>query len=120
MIRRPPRSTRTDTLFPYTTLFRSPARRHDADLRQLIDHQRVGILGRDLDGEVVDLADFADRGEVAADVRALAAGALEGKQHVIGGERLATLELHVFAQLEAPTGRKIGRASGRERGGKYV
>src|SRR3546814_8523009 len=30
MIRRPPRSTRTDTLFPYTTLFRSlPARRSD-------------------------------------------------------------------------------------------
>src|SRR3546814_21158398 len=27
MIRRPPRSTRTDTLFPYTTLFRSPAER---------------------------------------------------------------------------------------------
>src|SRR3546814_1762786 len=26
MIRRPPRSTRTDTLFPYTTLFRSPYR----------------------------------------------------------------------------------------------
>src|SRR3546814_14446338 len=25
MIRRPPRSTRTDTLFPYTTLFRSKA-----------------------------------------------------------------------------------------------
>src|SRR3546814_16545934 len=29
MIRRPPRSTRTDTLFPYTTLFRSlPGDRH--------------------------------------------------------------------------------------------
>src|SRR3546814_4639897 len=28
MIRRPPRSTRTDTLFPYTTLFRS---RHDPE-----------------------------------------------------------------------------------------
>src|SRR3546814_12983957 len=27
MIRRPPRSTRTDTLFPYTTLFRSAANR---------------------------------------------------------------------------------------------
>src|SRR3546814_15285000 len=26
MLRRPPRSTRTDTLFPYTTLFRSPRR----------------------------------------------------------------------------------------------
>src|SRR3546814_3594960 len=35
MIRRPPRSTRTDTLFPYTTLFRSPgcgrSRRRAAD-----------------------------------------------------------------------------------------
>src|SRR3546814_3767936 len=31
MIRRPPRSTRTDTLFPYTTLFRSVRRRY-ADL----------------------------------------------------------------------------------------
>src|SRR3546814_20179884 len=30
MIRRPPRSTRTDTLFPYTTRFRSPARRRAA------------------------------------------------------------------------------------------
>src|SRR3546814_5856799 len=27
MIRRPPRSTRTDTLFPYTTLFRSSGRK---------------------------------------------------------------------------------------------
>src|SRR3546814_3354590 len=30
MIRRPPRSTRTDTLFPYTTLFRSAARQRHA------------------------------------------------------------------------------------------
>src|SRR3546814_9542136 len=29
MIRRPPRSTRTDTLFPYTTLFRSELTRTD-------------------------------------------------------------------------------------------
>src|SRR3546814_16193043 len=36
MIRRPPRSTRTDTLFPYTTLFRSDlaSRRIDAVLRE--------------------------------------------------------------------------------------
>src|SRR3546814_12177622 len=34
MLRRPPRSTRTDTLFPYTTLFRSVAawRRHSTRL----------------------------------------------------------------------------------------
>src|SRR3546814_1864528 len=31
MIRRPPRSTRTDTLFPYTTLFRSPGILRDVD-----------------------------------------------------------------------------------------
>src|SRR3546814_20442539 len=31
MIRRPPRSTRTDTLFPYTTLFRSQADRVAGD-----------------------------------------------------------------------------------------
>src|SRR3546814_1815568 len=36
MIRRPPRSTRTDTLFPYTTLFRSETCRRRRDARQ--DH----------------------------------------------------------------------------------
>src|SRR3546814_6096229 len=34
MIRRPPRSTRTDTLFPYTTLFRSPDRPQRQHQRQ--------------------------------------------------------------------------------------
>src|SRR3546814_20817349 len=34
MIRRPPRSTRTDTLFPYTTLFRSDADRRPARPRR--------------------------------------------------------------------------------------
>src|SRR3546814_18390345 len=38
MIRRPPRSTRTDTLFPYTTLFRSLAVAMSAAL-----HKRGGI-----------------------------------------------------------------------------
>src|SRR3546814_11050533 len=33
MIRRPPRSTRTDTLFPDTTLFRSVRRRHGREDR---------------------------------------------------------------------------------------
>src|SRR3546814_15031722 len=35
MIRRPPRSTRTDTLFPYTTLFRSASTVGVLGLRQL-------------------------------------------------------------------------------------
>src|SRR3546814_2790805 len=44
MIRRPPRSTRTDTLFPYTTLFRS-----------LVDEaQRLLEIGIGLAGEADD------------------------------------------------------------------
>src|SRR3546814_5538776 len=42
MIRRPPRSTRTDTLFPYTTLFRSAAARglrHPAPGRRRLDRR---------------------------------------------------------------------------------
>src|SRR3546814_16746247 len=42
MIRRPPRSTRTDTLFPYTTLFRSIiGRSEDEEQPGLIDIVRV-------------------------------------------------------------------------------
>src|SRR3546814_6484775 len=42
MIRRPPRSTRTDTLFPYPTLFRSTAWLHD--LRPMLDHGEVRAI----------------------------------------------------------------------------
>src|SRR3546814_9521002 len=39
MIRPPPRSTRTDTLFPYTTLFRSPAARGIQRLLRRLAHR---------------------------------------------------------------------------------
>src|SRR3546814_3939706 len=75
MIRRPPRSTRTDTLFPYTTLFRS-----------LGDHvQRVASLDLVLGLLLLALAVGGDHG----------AGALAGVLHDQG---LANLEL-VAAQL---------------------
>src|SRR3546814_4654157 len=52
MIRRPPRSTRTDTLFPDTTLFRSPAAwvRHDENtansaVREMRRWHRVRTVG---------------------------------------------------------------------------
>src|SRR3546814_2348279 len=51
MIRRPPRSTRTDTLFPYTTLFRSlvaPIAVH----HQLALHQYFAVVG-DADRDVL-------------------------------------------------------------------
>src|SRR3546814_12720827 len=48
IIRRPPRSTRTDTLFPYTTLFRSPdhARCVDPQQRSQSSRCRKRVEGR--------------------------------------------------------------------------
>src|SRR3546814_16054690 len=58
MIRRPPRSTRTDTLFPYTTLFRSA-------LHLARDH-RQGLLGAAL---LLGLADADDAHQPGAERR---------------------------------------------------
>src|SRR3546814_19262782 len=44
MIRRPPRSTRTDTLFPYTTLFRSSNLRRDQQQAASERQQTEGLL----------------------------------------------------------------------------
>src|SRR3546814_5328217 len=49
MRRRPPRSTRTDTLFPYTTLFRSPASRAGRAAGAL-RHRRPHGAGRAVGG----------------------------------------------------------------------
>src|SRR3546814_17645888 len=55
MILRPPRSTRTDTLFPYTTLFRSPAAgalvapKHK-HYGAIVETKRAGELLRAIDG----------------------------------------------------------------------
>src|SRR3546814_7622583 len=52
MIRRPPRSTRTDTLFPYTTLFRSsrtdgrPGRQPLCRNQLSLDRSRLCLLAR--------------------------------------------------------------------------
>src|SRR3546814_12903989 len=53
MIRRPPRSTRTDTLFPYTTLFRSPAH-HDI----LLELEAGDAIGQQPAGTVVPVIDM--------------------------------------------------------------
>src|SRR3546814_12988823 len=49
MIRRPPSSTRTDTLFPYTTLFRSPAAAGIDEPVQDAEGQSGGRLPADAD-----------------------------------------------------------------------
>src|SRR3546814_13656078 len=64
MIRRPPRSTRTDTLFPYTTLFRSDGgekgsaqgalEQYAINLNERAAEGRVDpLIGRDLEVERV-------------------------------------------------------------------
>src|SRR3546814_7894869 len=57
MIRRPPRSTRTDTLFPYTTLFRSldPG----VFIRSMATRGTLGGLSR----AAADAVDLMDRSE---------------------------------------------------------
>src|SRR3546814_2832980 len=65
MIRRPPRSTRTDTLFPYTTLFRSAAgadrrRARGGAVHRVRARGRRPHPGRDPDSRA-RLAGLADR-----------------------------------------------------------
>src|SRR3546814_21054606 len=105
MIRRPPRSTRTDTLFPYTTLFRSRqqpgaelALFQMAGLRVARGDQRRG----EVEGEPVAalelLAEAASELGIAVEPRHLVL--------VLHGEQLEIVE--------------IGRASCRERVCQYV
>src|SRR3546814_6244922 len=60
MIRRPPRSTRTDTLFPYTTLFRSRPRPPYSYPRALAPQPEDDDLPRDRD-RADDEHDVAER-----------------------------------------------------------
>src|SRR3546814_15231342 len=74
MIRRPPRSTRTDTLFPYTTLFRSLVRVIDLSPRS----PRV-IAQRSYRGAAVSGADdVISEGRVCLDTPPLAALGMNG------------------------------------------
>src|SRR3546814_2642076 len=83
MIRPPPRSTRTDTLFPYTTLFRSvqpppvPKPTLDPELRPVsVDGDGTGAVGLQLDGIGAGLLRRLQDAEGAADVAVMIAGHL--------------------------------------------
>src|SRR3546814_15481744 len=55
MIRRPPRSTRTDTLFPYTTLFRSCRECRSAAAHHAGESRRARQRAHERGGRVPDL-----------------------------------------------------------------
>src|SRR3546814_3537373 len=70
MIRRPPRSTRTDTLVPYTTLFRSLVAAAMTGGCVTATHARPGTLDAVLDKLVEAGADVGTRGDsITVDMR---------------------------------------------------
>src|SRR3546814_14142085 len=124
MIRRPPRSTRTYTLFPYTTLFRSRLKHIDAvaaveTLRPLVSPQGSLTANRNANSLVV--ADFADN---IRRIRALA----DSIDRDTSTSRIVTLQnagareiaqaLQALAPSAGEGAQEIGRAACRERGGQ--
>src|SRR3546814_12119637 len=115
MIRRPPRSTRTDTLFPYTTLCRS-------DLRLRV--QRIAVLVDRIEQCHVHGVEHAERHrgiERARMQQTLRMAERVRIAHEIDVRRLA---LHpgapVWIEGVAVRAAEIGRSACRERVGQYV
>src|SRR3546814_5754795 len=90
MIRRPPRSTRTDTLFPYTTLFRSKA---GASLHV----RHLGVLGHVL-MNCQTLGEVAE--QLARYIRLL--GQIGRPEVTVKGDRVHLLWCWPYDSLAAP------------------
>src|SRR3546814_18310576 len=124
MRRRPPRSTRTDTLFPYTKLFRSLARDLLGEGRKAQRDYRLALTARPGDPVVtqrlgLSLAISGERAAALALVQPLARGQTEGNAvrtlafiHALTGDVASARRLALSS--------KIGRASCRERVCQYV
>src|SRR3546814_12423592 len=124
MIRRPPRSTRTDTLFPYTTLFRSnkaAAAQSQGDLASArAGFQRVLALDAENPTARAGLA----RLQAAAAHTAFAAQMSRGLPALERSDSAAAqAAFNAALQLRAgaPEARdgQLGRASGRDSGCQY-
>src|SRR3546814_11435572 len=107
MIRRPPRSTRTDTLFPYTALFRSG----DAAVRHAMKYAAPGFEIVSFDPKVsislVGREAFQSPETITAAAAAAAADVVAFNQDACSCSRFQFVE-------------EIGRASCRERVCQYV
>src|SRR3546814_11561729 len=94
MIRRPPRSTRTDTLFPYTTLFRSdrPDKRQPGPAIFLPAYQAFAILksADRNDDLILGLYRFGQRQFDAA---------LRKVTHIVAYQPIATLDVGATVNL---------------------
>src|SRR3546814_16710214 len=116
MIRRPPRSTRTDTLFPYTTLFRSAG-----DSR--IDHRSRSVFVRGVTlkaGDIITLDGLP--GEVMLGEVQTIQPELSGDfaTHMSWAEKLARIQVRATAETPvdartavkfAPDGQRLSRTA---------
>src|SRR3546814_11275466 len=109
MIRRPPRSTRTDTLFPYTTLFRSQNVQSTQDLQRLTPGVVLTGSGSDFNTTLTIRGQGRDViGPIAPSV-----------QSYINEVPLPSWGA-VIPTYDVANVQEIGRASCRERVGQYV
>src|SRR3546814_13177719 len=118
MIRRPPRSTRTDTLFPYTTLFRSGVCFQAYDGSPAMPTLYISPTGSG-SGDGSSAANAA----TLEDLPQLIAAAGPGGEVLLladqGDYTAPTGALAIVAGGTASAPVKIGRAACRERGGQY-
>src|SRR3546814_20396731 len=99
MIRRPPRSTRTDTLFPYTTLFRSiaaPAEFDDDGLARPHDMRRERL-------EIAGVAREAGHAEQRRRIGRRCGTGIDARvqPHPVRGHPIMVVPLAVFARVRA-------------------
>src|SRR3546814_8334070 len=103
MIRRPPRSTRTDTLFPYTTLFRS----------EIVEKGHVGVdeFGIVDGGAQPVVMKFVEQHGDRGALHLMLVERLDGGEARGGaGPRAGGGTAHSFNSGWSPERRKIGRA----------
>src|SRR3546814_5970739 len=100
MIRRPPRSTRTDTLFPYTTLFRStfPASfdRNVEARSKLVDYARSSGNGEALSGALREQIALNDRAGNKANDLSRSLAAKRSEEHTSELQSLMRISYAVF------------------------
>src|SRR3546814_5846448 len=100
MIRRPPRSTRTDTLFPYTTLFRSV----DGEVIEGRSHVDESMLT----GEPVPVEKIVGSSVIGATLNGT--GSLVIRAEKVGSATVLSQIVQLVAQAQRSRAPKIGRA----------
>src|SRR3546814_3329739 len=106
MVRRPPRSTRTDTLFPYTTLFRSGRQAGDRVVIEIIgDHGfLMPQLATDLLALAIQITRILDTDfNLLGNQRVVAAWAQRSEEHTSELQSLMRISYAVFCLKKKTT-----------------